>query len=48
MAAVLLGSGLALSYAPVLLVSGLVVGWLTGTLLRALLPSMQKALWKDQ
>ena len=48
MAAVLLGSGLALSYAPVLLVSGLVVGWRTGTLLRALLPSMQKALWKDQ
>lgn len=48
MAAVLLGSGFALSYAPVLLVSGLAVGWLTGTLLRALLPPMQKALRMDR
>ncbi len=44
MAAILLGSRFALGYAPVLLVSGLLVGWLTGTLLRTLLPSMQKVL----
>ena len=41
-ASVLLGSGLAFGYAPILLISGILTGALTGVLLRAVLPALQR------
>ena len=41
-ASVVLGSGLAMGYAPVLMVAGLIVGGVNSLLLDAVLPSLQK------
>lgn len=41
-ASVLLGSGMALAYAPVLLVAGLAVGLLTSLIARALFPALRR------
>lgn len=47
-AAAILGSALALNYAPVLLVAGLAMGWLTSLSLKALIPALERLGFSDK